>query len=221
MRHRRAPSNRSRWRWRPATRRSASASTPSRRPSRATPMARRAMADPTTMAYAGSRQPLAGGPLDADDIAAAAAFLLSSDARIDHRPGPGRRRRLVGHRGAPGLSFVRTVLGDIDPAALGPTYAHEHIVIDPSPIVELSADFLLADVDRAVQELVAARMAGPGRRGRCHAGRRRTQRAQAGPGGAPQRRPRRRRDRQLTSLDTILPATRPSPTPSKRWRSAS
>jgi 5-phospho-D-xylono-1,4-lactonase len=49
--------------------------------------------------------------------------------------------------------FVRTVLGDIPAADLGVTYAHEHLVIDGGPMVELSPDFLLADVDRAVEEV--------------------------------------------------------------------
>ena len=60
----------------------------------------------------------------------------------------------------PGLSpappFVRTVLGDIAPADLGVTYAHEHLVIDGGRMVETSADFLLADVDKAVAELDSA-----------------------------------------------------------------
>ena len=45
------------------------------------------------------------------------------------------------------MTFVRTVLGDIDPADLGVTYAHEHLVIDGGRAVELVPDFLLADVD--------------------------------------------------------------------------
>ena len=30
------------------------------------------------------------------------------------------------------MSFVRTVLGDIDPSQMGITYSHEHIVIEES-----------------------------------------------------------------------------------------
>lgn len=45
-----------------------------------TPMAGRAAADPATVAYATWKQPLAQGLLEADDIAPAAAFLLSGDA---------------------------------------------------------------------------------------------------------------------------------------------
>ena len=58
------------------------------------------------------------------------------------------------------MTFVRTVLGDIDPAVLGVTYAHEHLVIDGGRPVELSADFLLNDVDKLTDELRAAFAAG-------------------------------------------------------------
>jgi phosphotriesterase-related protein len=58
------------------------------------------------------------------------------------------------------VSFVRTVLGDIDPADLGLTYAHEHLVIDGGRPVELFPDFLLADIDRMVAEVADARDAG-------------------------------------------------------------
>ena len=57
-------------------------------------------------------------------------------------------------------SFVRTVLGDIPSNTLGPTYAHEHLVIDGGRPVEMSADFLLADVDRLAEEVSTARAAG-------------------------------------------------------------
>jgi phosphotriesterase-related protein len=56
--------------------------------------------------------------------------------------------------------FVRTVLGDIPAAELGVTYAHEHLVIDGGRPVELSPDFLLADVERLAAELSSARDAG-------------------------------------------------------------
>ncbi|HKF86259.1 MAG TPA: hypothetical protein VKB30_10780, partial [Candidatus Limnocylindrales bacterium] len=46
------------------------------------------------------------------------------------------------------------------PADLGPTYAHEHLVIDGGRPVELHPDFHLADVDRAVAELEPARAVG-------------------------------------------------------------
>jgi phosphotriesterase-related protein len=58
------------------------------------------------------------------------------------------------------MSFVRTVLGDIDPSDLGVTYAHEHLVIDGGRPVELWPDFLLADVDRLAAELSGAAAAG-------------------------------------------------------------
>jgi predicted metal-dependent phosphotriesterase family hydrolase len=60
----------------------------------------------------------------------------------------------------PGVSFIRTVLGDIEPEDLGPTHAHEHLVIDGGRVVELNPDFLLADVDKAVAELEPARALG-------------------------------------------------------------
>ena len=56
--------------------------------------------------------------------------------------------------------FVRTVLGDVPTAELGVTYAHEHLVIDGGRPVEMSADFLLSDLDRLTDELAAARLAG-------------------------------------------------------------
>lgn len=45
-----------------------------------TPMSRRASSDPETVAYATRKQPLAGGFLEPEDVAAAGAFLLSDDA---------------------------------------------------------------------------------------------------------------------------------------------
>jgi predicted metal-dependent phosphotriesterase family hydrolase len=58
------------------------------------------------------------------------------------------------------MTFVRTVLGDIPPAELGVTYAHEHLVIDGGRPVEMSAEFLLSDVDRLTEELRSAAAAG-------------------------------------------------------------
>src|SRR6187200_1671614 len=58
------------------------------------------------------------------------------------------------------MTFVRTVIGDVDPGELGVTYAHEHLVIDGGRPVELSPDFLLADVDRMATELTDAAAAG-------------------------------------------------------------
>ena len=53
------------------------------------------------------------------------------------------------------MTFIRTVLGDIDPADLGSTYAHEHLVIDGGRLRRPAPDFLLVDVDSAVAELEA------------------------------------------------------------------
>lgn len=54
------------------------------------------------------------------------------------------------------MSFVRTVLGDIDPADLGVTYAHEHLVIDGGRPCQLFPDFRLDSVADAVAELAPA-----------------------------------------------------------------
>ena len=67
--------------------------------------------------------------------------------------------RCAGRVRASRMTFVRTVLGDIDPAELGVTYAHEHLIITGGKPVEMSADFLLDDVDKAVEELAAALVA--------------------------------------------------------------
>ncbi len=58
------------------------------------------------------------------------------------------------------MTFVRTVLGDIDPAALGVTYAHEHLVIDGGRPVQLFPDFRLDSVEEAVAELAPAQALG-------------------------------------------------------------
>ncbi len=60
------------------------------------------------------------------------------------------------------MRTVRTVLGDIEPADLGITYAHEHVVIDGGPLVEGDPDFRLDSVDDAVAELAPARALGLG-----------------------------------------------------------
>jgi len=48
----------------------------------ATPMSRRAQDDPVIRAYLARKQPLAGGPMEADDVVRTALFLLSDDARM-------------------------------------------------------------------------------------------------------------------------------------------
>lgn len=58
------------------------------------------------------------------------------------------------------MSFVRTVLGDIAPASMGITYAHEHVVIDGGGVVAMSPDFLLVDADKLTAELRAGAEAG-------------------------------------------------------------
>lgn len=47
-----------------------------------TPMSERAASDPATVEYASTKQPLAGGFLDPEDIASAAVFLLSDEAAM-------------------------------------------------------------------------------------------------------------------------------------------
>lgn len=48
----------------------------------ATPMSRRAQDDPEILGYLTRKQPLAGGPIDADAVTGAALFLLSDEARM-------------------------------------------------------------------------------------------------------------------------------------------
>lgn len=48
----------------------------------ATPMSRRAQTDEAILAYLADKQPLAGGPIDADDVTPVALHLLSPDARM-------------------------------------------------------------------------------------------------------------------------------------------
>ena len=48
----------------------------------ATPMSRRAQEDPEILAYLARRQPLAGGPIDADDVTPTVLYLLSDDSRM-------------------------------------------------------------------------------------------------------------------------------------------
>jgi predicted metal-dependent phosphotriesterase family hydrolase len=55
------------------------------------------------------------------------------------------------------MTFVRTVLGDIDPSELGITYAHEHLVIDGGRPVQLVPEFDLGDVDRMASEIDEAK----------------------------------------------------------------
>ena len=61
-----------------------------------------------------------------------------------------------------GMTFIRTVGGDIDPSELGVTYAHEHLVIDGGRPVLLQPDFDLSDVDAMAIELAEAAALGLG-----------------------------------------------------------
>ena len=60
------------------------------------------------------------------------------------------------------MTFIRTVLGDVDPSELGVTYAHEHLVISGGVMVEKSPDFLLTDDDLIAAELSDAAAEGLG-----------------------------------------------------------
>ena len=59
-------------------------------------------------------------------------------------------------------AIVRTVRGDIDPAELGVTYAHEHLIIDGGRPVQMDPTFDLSDVDAAVEEVRVAAALGLG-----------------------------------------------------------
>lgn len=54
------------------------------------------------------------------------------------------------------MTFVRTVLGDIDPSDLGVTYSHEHVVIDGGRPVLMEPDFDLSDIDAMATEIAEA-----------------------------------------------------------------
>lgn len=58
------------------------------------------------------------------------------------------------------MSFVRTILGDIDSGGLGVCYAHEHVIIDASFTTLQYPDYLLDSVENAVADLTAFRRAG-------------------------------------------------------------
>ena len=54
------------------------------------------------------------------------------------------------------MTFVRAVLGDLDPGALGVTYAHEHLIIDGGRPVQMQPEFDLGDVDALTTEVSGA-----------------------------------------------------------------
>ena len=58
------------------------------------------------------------------------------------------------------MTYVRTVLGDIDPGDLGITYSHEHVIIDGGRPVELQSDFDLSNVDAMASEILEAKALG-------------------------------------------------------------
>lgn len=58
------------------------------------------------------------------------------------------------------MTFIRTVLGDIDPATFGVAYAHEHLVIDGGRPVQMQPEFDLGDVDALATEVAEAAAAG-------------------------------------------------------------
>ena len=60
------------------------------------------------------------------------------------------------------MSFIRTVLGDIQPAELGRCYAHEHVIIDRSYTTQLFPDILLPSAENAIAELREFKKAGGG-----------------------------------------------------------
>ncbi len=58
--------------------------------------------------------------------------------------------------------IVRTVLGDVDPATLGATYMHEHLILDSPLIAEQMAHIHLPSVDDAVAEVELVKAVGGG-----------------------------------------------------------
>ena len=58
--------------------------------------------------------------------------------------------------------MIRTVLGDLPDEKLGRTYAHEHLIIEPSYVVQLFPDLLLPSVENGARELDDVRKAGGG-----------------------------------------------------------
>lgn len=54
------------------------------------------------------------------------------------------------------MTFVRTVLGDIEPGAMGITYAHEHLIIDGGRPVQMQPEFDLGDVEALATEVADA-----------------------------------------------------------------
>ena len=51
------------------------------------------------------------------------------------------------------MSFVRTVLGDMQPEKMGLTYSHEHVIIDEGFSTMANPDFILNDTNLVTAEL--------------------------------------------------------------------
>jgi predicted metal-dependent phosphotriesterase family hydrolase len=60
------------------------------------------------------------------------------------------------------MSFIRTVLGDLGPGALGVCYAHEHVIIDRSYATQLFPEIHLPSAENAIRELGDFKKAGGG-----------------------------------------------------------
>ncbi len=58
------------------------------------------------------------------------------------------------------MSFIRTVLGDLDPDALGFTHCHEHLFVFPLRGVKLPGKSILDDYEKTRQELLLFKEAG-------------------------------------------------------------
>ncbi len=58
--------------------------------------------------------------------------------------------------------IVRTVLGDIEPASMGVTFAHEHLIIDSEVVAEKMPHISLPHVEEAVAEVSECAVAGVG-----------------------------------------------------------
>lgn len=56
------------------------------------------------------------------------------------------------------MSAVRTVLGDVDPASLGITHGHEHVLFNP--VVDRGPDFVRSEHEPGLEELERFRSAG-------------------------------------------------------------
>ena len=60
------------------------------------------------------------------------------------------------------MTHLRTVLGDIDPSALGRCYAHEHLIIEKSYTTQVFPEIHLPSLENAVAELTDFKRAGGG-----------------------------------------------------------